>query len=274
MLKATFCCFTGISAAAEQRLWQAGVYEWGRALKWPRPIFSPKKWDSLKDSIAEAAVVYEAGMLDYFLNRLSGVEKARVLPDVHGEIGYLDIETDGLGEHARITTIALHRAGKTRVFVRGRSFAEFLPMVASCGLLVTYNGVAFDLPRLRRHFKIDLGIPHLDLMHVLRAMGCRGGLKAAEKALGLERRYSNGTDGQEAVELWHYYEQLHDENALKRLMLYNAEDTLVLKELLSIAYKHTMSAYPGRMEHSTMTKDPFHDLPVELFPSNCSLTTE
>jgi hypothetical protein len=244
MLKATFCCFRGIGESAEQRLWQAGVHNWHSALKWPRPVFSAGKWAALKEGIAEANAAYDAGLFDYFLNRLTGVEKVRVVPDVVGSIGYLDIETDGLGKLARITTIAIHCEERTQVFVRDRDFSDFLPAVSACKLLITYNGATFDLPLLRREFQIDLSIPHLDLMPVLRAMGCRGGLKAVERTLGVERHYSSGIDGKEAIEQWNRYEMYQEQEALRKLMLYNAEDTLVLKELLSIAYARSMSSYP------------------------------
>lgn len=252
MLKATFCCFTGIGESAEQRLWMTGILEWRHAQKWPEPIFSPGKWRLLRKQIEEAQLAYEAGMLDYFLNRMSGVQKVRVLADVaEGSVGYLDIETDGLGKNANVTTIALHSNGKTRIFVRDVNFADFLPTISECKLLITYNGASFDLPQLRRHFRIDLNIPHLDLMHVLRGMGCRGGLKAAEKALGVKRQHTSGSDGKDAIRLWNQYRDNSDRSALKALILYNAEDVIVLKELASIAYRHAMSSYPDPIKYKS-----------------------
>ena len=210
MLKASFCLFPGIGESAEQRLWQSGVSEWNHVLRWPKPIFSRVKWEKLKECIDEANTAYDAGLLDYFLNRLPGVHKARILPEGCGHVGYLDIETDGLGKGAQVTTIAFHCAGSTRVFVRGVDLSGFLSAVGGCKLLVTYNGSSFDLPCLRRLFQIDLGLPHLDLMHVLRGMGCRGGLKMAEKTLGVKRRYSEGIGGEDAVVLWKRYRQHQD----------------------------------------------------------------
>lgn len=266
MLKASFCCFPGIGESAEARLWQAGVLTWAQALKWPRPLFSIRKWDDLRAGIGEASVAYEAGMLDYFLNRFRGVNKARILPDIREGIGYLDIETDGLGREARVTTIALRCDDGTNVFVRGVNLAAFLPAVSRCKLLVTYNGGAFDLPLLRKLFQIDLGMPHVDLMHVLRAIGCRGGLKAAEKTLGVPRRYSEGMDGREAIELWRSYETHGDQEVLKKLMLYNAEDALVLETLLAHAYNHAMSSYPGDWKRVVPAQS--RDLMSELFFDN------
>jgi uncharacterized protein YprB with RNaseH-like and TPR domain len=267
MLKSTFCCFRGLGESAEQRLWQADIHTWDRVTRWPRPLFSPRKWEDLKEQISEAEMAYENGLLDYFLNRLSGVQKARLLPDIPAGIGYLDIETNGLGNGALTTTIALHCDERTTVFVRGRNFADFLAMVSQCKLLVTYNGACFDLPLLRKEFQIDLGLPHLDLMHVLKAMGCHGGLKMAERRLGVERRYSSGADGYQAIELWKQY-QAHDrDDALRQLMLYNAEDAIVLKALLAIVYKHSMSGYPGTTARIQSMQSPV-DLEAELFFDN------
>ena len=64
----------------------------------------------------QALLARDAG---HFLTRLPVAERPRVLGDFAAETGYLDIETDGLYEGARVTTVALFSQDGVRVFVRG-----------------------------------------------------------------------------------------------------------------------------------------------------------
>jgi uncharacterized protein YprB with RNaseH-like and TPR domain len=55
-------------------------------------------------------------------------------------------------------------------------------------MLVTFNGLNFDVPMLYRNFpKLMLDQLHLDLCPTLRRVGLRGGLKRIEQQLGLLR---------------------------------------------------------------------------------------
>jgi uncharacterized protein YprB with RNaseH-like and TPR domain len=58
----------------------------------------------------------------------------------------------------------------------------------------------------------------------------RGGLKAVERQLGIERRLKD-VNGWEAVKLWWRYVDSFDLEALDRLLEYNREDVVNLKAL-------------------------------------------
>ncbi len=160
------------------------------------------------------------------------------------ELIRLDIETTGLDRFSEVTSIATWRNGQAKCFVRDINLADFLYELPGTSLLVTYNGKRFDLPFLRREFDIDLMRPHLDLMYPLRAMGYRGGLKVCERRLGFQRRYSEGTDGMEAVRLWYAWSVCGRGEALRRLAVYNVEDTYSLAWLAVRAIQKTMAGYP------------------------------
>ena len=244
MLKSTFCCFRGISESGERRLWEQGIESWAH-VTFRKPVFSESKWKLLRTEIALAEQALASGLADFFLNRLKGLHKARVLSDFQEQMAFLDIETDGIGHDARITTVALYRGSKLQMFVRGRNLRDFVMASARCGMWVTYNGARFDLPMLRREFGLDLKQPHLDMMSILRSMGSRGGLKQCEKELGYKRQASTDITGLDAVELWRRYDECCDERALNILIGYNCEDVLSLEWLLIRAYNESMSGFPS-----------------------------
>jgi uncharacterized protein YprB with RNaseH-like and TPR domain len=236
VLTTTFCCFRGVSQAAERRLWQVGCCTWKDLMLLDQPRLSSRKLASVRQQIREAQVAFAAGMADYFLNRLSGGSQLRVLPHFLEGVGYLDIETTGLGCRDRITVIGLLTQGRLASYVRGRDLEGFLAAVSGLSLLVTYNGTQFDLPRLRQEFGIDLAAPHIDLMYCLRALGVRGGAKSCERSLGFRERPDAGLSGVDAPDLWGSYQRYDDESALMRLVRYNAEDVLALEHMALRAY--------------------------------------
>lgn len=247
MLKSTFCCLRGIGESAEQRLWRRGIQTWRELALRAGECFSASTAERVCQELRFASAALDAGQADFFLSRLRGACRARILPDFRDQIGYLDIETDGLGMTATVTTAALYVQGRVRVYVNGRDLHELIPALARCGVLVTFNGAAFDLPILRRYLGINLGQAHLDLMHVLRALGHAGGLKRIEQRLGFARMESDGISGLDAVEWWRRYRQDRDLDALRRLAAYNAEDVLVLEKLLVYAFNRSACAFPMRM---------------------------
>ena len=66
-----------------------------------------------------------------------------------GEAAFLDIETDG-GD--TVTAIAVLDRSGPRVFLRGRDLGDFQAASRDWKLLVTFNGLSFDVPVLRRAF--------------------------------------------------------------------------------------------------------------------------
>lgn len=244
VLRASFSCFQGLSPAAELKLWQAGCLDWKAFGVLPIKTFSPKKQERVAREIQVAEKALAAGMPDFFLNQFSCTLKPRVLRDFYEQTVFLDIETTGLAKQDQITTIAVLVNGKMSVFAAGADLEQVLPSLAHAKLLVTYNGARFDVPFIRRYFGIDLATPHLDLMPVLAASGYNGGQKSCENLCDLKRRFSQGVDGKAAVRLWSQYRKDGNRDALRKLILYNAEDVVMLEKLAVIAYKLSMQGYP------------------------------
>jgi uncharacterized protein YprB with RNaseH-like and TPR domain len=76
----------------------------------------------------------------------------------------------------------------------------------------------------------------VDLRFVLASLGYRGGLKAIETSLGLDRHPSiRGMNGYGAVQLWKAF-QWGDPVALETLIRYNTADIVNLEPLMERAY--------------------------------------
>lgn len=157
---------------------------------------------------------------------------------------YLDIETTGLSRsYAAMTVVgvALGDPVPFEVFqLVGDEItaASLLSVLRPAGRLYTYNGSRFDLPFIRAKLGLDLArrFRHVDLMLACWRHQLKGGLKAVERRLGIERKLPN-VDGFMAVQLWWEYVHTGDLEALDTLLAYNREDVLnlhILRERLCV----------------------------------------
>jgi uncharacterized protein YprB with RNaseH-like and TPR domain len=80
--------------------------------------------------------------------------------------------------------------------------------------------------------------PHVDLCLTGRRLGYRGGLKAIETQLGINRRKDvRGMNGADAVRCWNRWRHSRDEEARTRLLRYNEADCVNLKPLAERFYR-------------------------------------
>jgi uncharacterized protein len=151
---------------------------------------------------------------------------------------YLDIETTGLVRDScelTVVGIAIEQGGNTSIVqLIGEDATDVSVMAALAGSdeLYTYNGGRFDLPVLKKKLGLDLAkcMPHTDLMRACWKHKLKGGLKRVEEQLGIARA-SKGIDGWMAVQLWWQYVNNNDNDSLRRLLEYNAEDVLNMRTL-------------------------------------------
>ncbi|MFV0436667.1 MAG: ribonuclease H-like domain-containing protein [Desulfopila sp.] len=247
MLENTFCHIPGIGAATEKRLWQAGVTSWDQ---WREtvPLRLP---NSSRQEVAKLLAQSNRALADdpaFFTSRLPAHEVWRIFPQYRDTTAFIDIETTGLGEGAEVTTIALYDGQTIRYYVNGHNLDQFIEDIGNYTVLVSYNGKAFDIPFLERHFRIDLNQAQIDLRYVLARLGFRGGLKGCEKMLGIDRGALDGVDGYFAVLLWKEYETYNDRQALATLLAYNIEDTVNLEQLMIEAYNINVARTPFARE--------------------------
>jgi len=151
---------------------------------------------------------------------------------------YLDIETTGLNPHYdRLTVIGVGLAnGKglqiVQLYESTLTKKHLTQTLEGVSQLYTYNGGRFDLPFIHQQLGLDIAaqVEHHDLMHNCWEERLYGGLKAVEIRLGISRELA-GMTGMDAVELWRRYENVGDEEALKKLLAYNGEDVSNLRIL-------------------------------------------
>jgi uncharacterized protein YprB with RNaseH-like and TPR domain len=181
-------------------------------------------------------------------------------PSTHDDVVFIDIESAGLGEGSGNEAWCV---GVGRIVDDGFRVRHYVlphpdlerPMLravaadlAEASLFVTFNGEAFDLPRLRSHFaRHDIVDPtarrdHIDLLKVVRRLVPSDGdtsLAGAERGLlGFTRRHD--VPGAESPRRWSSYLRTLNVRPLLPLIEHNKLDILSLAMLL-VHVQHAIS---------------------------------
>lgn len=238
MIENSFVHLPGIGHETERQFWTSGIRTWDDLEQNLSKVLSAKRALKIAQALEECRAAHQAGEYGYFQSRLKGGDMWRLLPaflEDSDRIAYLDIETTGLGfpPACSSTTIAVLFRGKLELehqHERKRLLVKELDRDAR--LFVKFNGSTFDLPFLRREFRVDLKQPHIDLRYWMARLDRRGGLKKIQKSFSeIPQRECMDIDGFDAVRLWNLHRR-GVPNALETLYTYNAEDTLVLEHLV------------------------------------------
>jgi hypothetical protein len=189
MLEHTFCHIPGIGSGTETKLWNARFLDWDSVCGADSLPVSAKLKNAVLKGIEVSKQHLERGNPLYFSTVLPSNQTWRMFPAFRDKIAFLDIETTGLGEPGDyITTIVVYDGNSIFSYVQGQNLNDFRHDIQNYDLLVTYNGITFDLPFIRRYFKIPMKQAQIDLRYVLASLGYRGGLKSCERQLGIDRK--------------------------------------------------------------------------------------
>jgi len=245
MLDHTFRLVPGIGRKIERRLWDAGIQRWDQLLAASDTPLAGVTQSLARERLSEAQRRLAARDAEWFARLLATDEQWRLYHVFGDAIGYLDIETTGIGGSAdHITAIALYDGTRVRTFVHGVNLNDFKQAVAGCKLLVTFNGKCFDVPVIERELRIQLPRAHIDLRYLLRSLGYKGGLKKVEKQFDIGRDELDGVDGYFAVLLWWEFQNNNNPAALETLLAYNAADVIGLETLLIHACNQKLKETP------------------------------
>jgi len=234
MIKNSFVFLEKISAARERSIWKQGIRDWHDFLGVSeiKGISSAKK-GYYERKIIEAQEALKREESSYFINKLPAKEMWRLYEYFKEECGFLDIEVDSYG---RIVVVGISNYYQTNTFVRGANLDGQLLVqeLEKYKLIITFNGGAFDLPKLKKQLGIEVKTPHIDLKPLCVKLGLKGGLKAVERKLNLKRPghlYGN------PVQLWKAFHASGDREYLELLIEYNNEDIENLKGVMNYCYK-------------------------------------
>lgn len=254
MITSSFCLLPGVGVRTERRFWREGLSTWDRFLT-ARQVcgVSASRKAFFDKRLAEAYEHFSHDNSPYFAKAVPARHQWRLYEWLRDRTLYLDIETDSFGQ---ITVVGLYGRGTYTALVRHESLdlIRLRDELSRYDLLVTFCGSMFDLPMLRAHFPgLSLEQPHIDLCGVGRQLGYRGGLKAIERAMGIDRMSAlQGFSGEDAVRQWNRWRHQRDENARHLLLAYNEADCVNLQPLADAFYCRLVQA------------SGIHDSPSEL----------
>ena len=219
---------------ASYLVWQQGIKTWDDFLKKEKikGISSiSKQYYNRKIKEAQEALLKNES--SFFMGKIPSAEMWRLYDYFKEESCFLDIEVDSYG---KITVVGISNYYHTNTWVQGINLnkIEIQKELQKYKLIVTFNGAAFDLPKLKKQMGIEITIPHIDLKPLCVKLGLKGGLKEVEKILNLKRPphlYGN------PVELWKAFHASGDREYLELLINYNKEDVENLKLVMDWCYK-------------------------------------
>jgi uncharacterized protein len=250
VLFSTFQLGPGLGTARERRLWAHGVARWDEYTSGTLGL--PKAVDAaLSEALAAAHRAYAARDVDALASLLPPREHWRLFSTFGAGAAYLDIETcdDEVG-YGGISAIGMLDRHGPRLLLGARELHRFPELARGWSMLVTFNGLSFDVPILRRVFPDwQPPVAHVDLRHLLPRLGHAGKLKELEPRLGglhLARpAHLEGIGGQNIGHLFRRGRE-GDREALRRFAEYNLYDVIGLRTLMAYTHNGLFEQYAAR----------------------------
>ena len=207
MLHSTFQLAGGVGPTREQRLWAAGITSWDDFPSAPAVALTPRIDGVLREAIARARAASAHADAGGLASLLPTREHWRLLPLLGDGALYLDIETgDDVFGFEGISAIGLCDRHGPRLLLGGRDLGRFPEVARDHAVMVTFNGLSFDLPILRRAFPGWRPPPcQIDLRHVLARVGWEGGLKAIERASIADLEHVPGVNAETARKIYDFF---------------------------------------------------------------------
>ncbi len=234
MIRNSFIFLDKISTKTEQSLWQQGIKDWQNFLqtKKIKGISQLRKYHYDRQ-IKEAQIQLLNENTSYFKKNLPQKETWRLYNYFKEETCYVDIEVDSKG---KVILVGLADEYQTKTFVHGANLTTNIlqKQLAHYKLVITFNGSAFDLPKLKKQLNLTFPMPHLDLKPLCINLNLIGGLKEVEKKLSISRHPKLKGN---PVDLWKAFHASGDKEWLELLIDYNKEDIENLRWITDYCYQ-------------------------------------
>ncbi|HIJ60457.1 MAG TPA: ribonuclease H-like domain-containing protein [Nitrospirae bacterium] len=242
MIRNSFSIIRGIGERLERRIWQSGIYTWDDFIRACELDFIPLDMKIRYDmELLELMKLLEDSNVRHLCRVIKRREHWRLYDVLREDALCLDIETTGLSPEAGgyVTVVGLYDCKEYISLVRGFELdsKRLKNIISNYKCLITYNGLCFDIPFLRKTFpEVFFELPHFDLSQSARRLGIKGGLKDLERHFHINRNHRlTGMNGYDAVRLWEQWKS-GSEEALNLLIEYNKADTINLKKLADMIY--------------------------------------
>src|SRR3989338_1894640 len=146
----SFLFLDGIGQKKEEKLWSSGIKTWDDFLKAKSVSGISSQRKAYYDrKLTEAKTALREQNLSFFVSYLPASEMWRLYTSFKDACCFLDLEVDSRG---RIIVLTLFDRFTSTTFVRGVHLERMVVQhaLSRYKLLVTFNGGAFDIPKLTK----------------------------------------------------------------------------------------------------------------------------
>ncbi|HLC74618.1 MAG TPA: ribonuclease H-like domain-containing protein [Candidatus Nanoarchaeia archaeon] len=231
MIERCFQFLEGIGKRKEEQFQEAGILTWDDFIHVASVsgVGAARKshYDRVLLHAKEALASRDSG---YFA-KLPQREMWRLYSHFKDNCCFLDCEANRRG----LIVVTLFDRFESKTFVRGMHLDRdaLQRELEKYQLIVTYNGSAFDLVKLRQ-FGVLVSMPHIDLKPLCERLGFVGGLKEIERQVGIVRpAHLRGS----AADAWRAFLASGDREWLELLVAYNEQDAVSLYQLMEWCVK-------------------------------------
>jgi len=233
MLQNSFIFLDGVGPVLEKRIWSQDIFDWSSFLRSEKVKGISSKRKAFYDRQLRIAMrnLDNPPFFDF-----KGSEAWRLFGSFKQEVVYLDIEAIGFD----VVLIGVSDGQSYVPLVKGHNLTKqsLLLALKDAKLVVTFNGLSFDVPFLRKFFGSLPDIQVFDLRFCLQRLGITGGLKEIEKRFSLPRNF----ECVNIMDLWESF-KLGEKDALLTLIDYNRDDVMNLVPLADFVYKEMKKTF-------------------------------
>jgi uncharacterized protein YprB with RNaseH-like and TPR domain/predicted nuclease with RNAse H fold/dephospho-CoA kinase len=234
-----------ISQKEENAYWSKGICDLSQlweALYSKDTLFIDLPPDQISKSIEDISNGRTNEILSELSRKSGSKDFYRVAYSYPEDVMFLDIETTGLSQlYHYVTLIGWMINGSYDYWLPGMDNSIFLNTFNRVKLIVTFNGVKFDCPFIKKTFNhLNMSVkPNIDLMYLCRSFYYTKGQKNIEKEMGFKRPNEiTECNGKEAIALWYKF-LFGDNSALNKLIAYNFYDILGMMFILDhVFFQH------------------------------------